>query len=100
MLLHIVSVFDKATLAYMRPWVALSTGQAIRIFEDEVQNPQSELARHPEDYSLFKVGTFNDATGEIAGCEPMCLRRAHEVPQKPTPLQQLGAALPNGSETH
>lgn len=101
MLLHFVTVFDKATMAYMRPWAALSTGQAIRVFEDEVQNPGSEIGRHPEDYALFKVGTFNDATGEMLGCEPLCLRRAHEVPRnQPTPLQQLGAALPTNEETH
>lgn len=94
MLLHICTVFDKATMAYMRPFCALSTGQAIRLFEDETLTPDSEIGRHPEDYALFKVGTFNDASGEITGCEPLCLRRAHEVPRKgPTPLQQLGSAL-------
>jgi len=82
MLLQMVTIFDKATLAYMRPFVALSTGQAIRIFEDEIQTPNSEIAKHAEDYALFKVGTFNDSTGHLEPCEPLCLRRAHEVPKQ------------------
>lgn len=82
MLYHIITVYDKATQAYMRPFVALSTGQAVRMFEDETQAQGSEIGKHPEDYALFKIGTFNDSSGEVAGCEPFCLRRAHEIPRQ------------------
>lgn len=77
----ICSIYDKATEAYMRPFQAQSQGQAVRMFEDLVTQPDHELAKHPEDYALFQVGTFDDTIGELAAIEPKCLRRAHEVSQ-------------------
>lgn len=74
-----VSVFDKATNAYMRPFAAQSIGQAIRMFEDEVTRPDSDVGKHPEDYALFHVGMFDDNAGALEGMEPICLRRAHEI---------------------
>lgn len=75
----IVSIFDKATEAYMRPFTAQAEGQAVRMFEDEVLRPESEMHRHPEDYALFKIGKFDDNTGTIEPILPTCLRQAHEV---------------------
>lgn len=74
-----VAVYDKATEAYMRPWMAQSDGQAVRLFEDEMNREDSEVGKHPEDYSLFRIGSFNDNNGALEGQEPVCLRRAHEI---------------------
>lgn len=78
MKLTIYSIFDKATEAYMRPWFAQSDGQAIRMFVDEARKPDTEINQHPEDYALFRIGTFVDTKGEITPEEPKCLARAHE----------------------
>ncbi len=73
------SVFDKATVAYMRPWSAISMGQACRMFEDKVARDGSDIGKHPEDYALFQVGSFDEQKGELVGCEPFCVARAHEL---------------------
>lgn len=78
----IVSIYDKATEAYMRPWTALTVNESIRSFEDEVRRQDSPIGRHPEHYTLFQLGTFNDHTGTIDTMEPQPLRRAHEVQEK------------------
>lgn len=75
----ICSTYDKAIEAYMRPFTAQSAGQAVRMFEDEYRRQDSEIGKHPEDYALFRIGTFDDSKGEIIGEEPVCLRRAHEI---------------------
>lgn len=75
----IVTVYDKAISAYMRPFMAQTALQAIRSFEDEVMRPDSEMGKHPEDYALFKVAEFTDNDGTITPKEPTCLRRAHEI---------------------
>lgn len=75
-----LSVFDKATGAYMRPWTAQSKGQAIRMFTDLVMDPQTDIAKHPEDYSLFYLGSFDDNEGIIDQPEDLeCIARAHEL---------------------
>lgn len=77
---HIIcSIYDTATEAYMRPFTAQSSGQAMRMFEDEARRPESEIGKHPEDYALFKIATFDDNRGHIEPIEPICLRRAHEI---------------------
>lgn len=76
---HVIcSVYDSATEAYMRPFTAQTVGQAVRMFEDEVRAEGNPLSAHPEDYSLFQIGTFNDNTAEMENVVK-CLRRAHEV---------------------
>jgi len=73
MILTIVSIFDQATQAYSRPVFVQSTGVAIRSFSDEVNRnePNNEMIRHPADFALFHLGTFDDATGEFVGATPL-----------------------------
>ena len=73
------SIFDKATGAYMRPFVALSEGQAVRMFVDLVNDQTHEIAKHPEDYTLFAIAEWFDRTGNIVAMEPKPLMRAHEA---------------------
>lgn len=75
----ICSVYDKATEAYMRPFVAQTAGQAVRMFADECENPDAPMNKHPEDYAIFQVGEWTDHDGRITPCEPRCLARAHEL---------------------
>ena len=80
MQLQIFSIFDKAVGAYMRPFVAQSAGEALRAFEDDCMNAESPVAKHPEDYSLFMLGEFDNQDGSIeAKASPVCLANAHEV---------------------
>jgi hypothetical protein len=75
----IVSIYDKATQAYMRPFTVPTEGQAVRMFQDEVLREGSEIGAHPEDYSMFLIGSFNDNDGLLEDYEPRVLSRAHEV---------------------
>lgn len=73
MVLTIVSIFDSATQAYSRPVFVQSTGVAIRSFTDEVNrdDPNNEMKRHPADFSLFHLGSFDDSTGVFEGLTPI-----------------------------
>lgn len=61
----IVAVRDLATETFGRPFVVHHPRQAIRSFTDEVNNPESEVCRHAEDYELYQLGTFEDSSGEL-----------------------------------
>lgn len=90
MKLIIVSLYDKATEAYMRPLFFQSEGQATRELQDQLKNPENPIAKHPEDYSMFRIGTFTDFNGEIHPEEPKCIARCHEL--------QAAAQLENNIE--
>lgn len=77
--MNIYSIFDKGIEAYLRPFTMQAHGQAIRSFLDEVNNDSSPISKHPEDYTLFFIGTWNESNAEIVTQEPMRLARGHEM---------------------
>lgn len=65
MKLKLIAIRDRQLDAYMQPFAMQSLGQAIRGFRDEINNPQSELYKHPEDYDLYHLADFNQEDGII-----------------------------------
>lgn len=65
MLLYAYSIYDTKALTYSPPFYAVAHGQAIRTVMDACADPNTNLGRHPADYTLYAVGQFNDANGEL-----------------------------------
>lgn len=63
--LKFFSIRDSKVDAFMRPFIAQTTKEAMRIFEDSVNRPDSGFFKHPDDYSLFELGDFNPLDGSI-----------------------------------
>lgn len=61
--MKIFSVLDTKADAYMMPICCATAGVALRSFEDSVNDGSSPFYKHPEDYILFEVGSFDEATG-------------------------------------
>jgi len=76
MLYSVVSVFDRALNAYLRPFMTPSLGVAIREFGAECKRPDSPLHQNPHDYSLWKVGEFDDQAGALLPCNPEAIEEA------------------------
>lgn len=72
MIYKIFSVRDRSADAYGRPTFALATGSAIRSFGDEINRPgeQNTWYQHPEDFDLYELGFFDDASGEFQTHKP------------------------------
>jgi len=66
----IYSVYDSKAEAYMQPFFCQAAGQAIREFDNLVNSGDHPVAKHPEDYTLFEMGAWDDLTGEIVGETP------------------------------
>lgn len=82
MIQSIVSVKDTAAQAFGRPIFVPAVAVAIRSFRDEVNRKDSsdDLSKHPEDFELYAVGEFDDATGIITIEEtPRLLARAKDL---------------------
>lgn len=54
------SIHDSKVGVYNAPFVQANDNAAIRAFTDEVNNPDSLLNRHPEDFTLFCLGSYDD----------------------------------------
>lgn len=65
MKLVVVAIFDSAAAAFQRPFFVPQVGMAMRAFSDEVSRDGSEMNRHPGDYTLFELGTFDEDFGKM-----------------------------------
>lgn len=69
MILKAFAVFDCKALAYMTPWFCRTSGEALRLFKDIVNDGKSPWCLHPADYSLWYVGSFDDSDGHVMSPE-------------------------------
>ena len=76
------AVFDRKAEMYSAPFLEIKDGTAIRAIQDLVINSTDHaFAKHPQDFTLFKLGEFDDVTGVITG---------HEMPKKVIEIETLG----------
>ncbi len=57
------TVYDSKSETYTPPTFAKTDGVALRQFSGIANDPEHAIGGHPEDYTLYKSGTFNDGTG-------------------------------------
>jgi len=67
---EIFAVFDVKAAAYAMPFFSTSLVTALRAFGDACLDPNTMLAKHPGDFQLFHLGTFDDASGFIDPIAP------------------------------
>ena len=51
----------------------------MRWFEDACNHPESEIAKHPEYYSFFRIGAFDDTNGSLEDIPPKFLASGQEM---------------------
>ena len=59
------SIYDHKAKAYQLPFYLRQSGEALREFSDLVNDEKSRVIKHPEDYTLFLLGEFDETTGEF-----------------------------------
>lgn len=66
----ILAVHDRAINAYMQPFFTPALGAGVRAFQDEINNEQSPMHKHPDDYDLYHLGEFDTETGNFTSITP------------------------------
>lgn len=67
MKLQIVAIRDSKADAFGQPNFVVSIGSAVRSFTDETnrQGADNMLYRHPDDFVLYHLGTYDDMHAEF-----------------------------------
>lgn len=76
MITKVYSIFDAAVGTFSRPFFMANEGQAMRAFSDEVNNQDSTICKHPEHFSLYYLGTWDDSAGMFESYEPRHVAKA------------------------
>jgi hypothetical protein len=63
--IQLFSIHDVKAGAYLPPFTLPTTQMAKRTFADTVNDRNHSFSKHPEDYTLFHIGEFDDESGMI-----------------------------------
>ena len=63
--MFLLSIYDSAAKFYLPVFTVENLGQALREFSDACNNKESFLGKHPADYTLFCLGSFEQEKGII-----------------------------------
>lgn len=59
---NVFAIYDSKANAYLSPFFLPTVGMAVRVFSDCVNSKDHQFGAHPEDYTLFHLGIFDDTT--------------------------------------
>jgi len=62
---NLYAAYDTKAETFGTPFPLLTDALAQRSFIEAVKHPESEFAKYPDDYKLFRLGTYNDETGML-----------------------------------
>lgn len=65
MIVGVYAIRDAQTAAFSQPMFFVTKGVAIRSFSEECESATSALNKHPADYALFQIGTYDDNAGSL-----------------------------------
>lgn len=63
MIIKIYSIWDDALGAFCPPFMLPNDQMALRSFLDATKDPSSNVAKHPHDFHLYRLGELEDTTG-------------------------------------
>jgi len=90
MKLKVFSVFDSKIGTFARPFFMKTQGEALRGWLDVVNDERSAFSKHPEDFTLFEIGSFEDEEGRFENhVTPISLGLALEFVKKPATVDYL-----------
>lgn len=69
MIHHVLAVYDEKAEAFAQPFFQQSELVGVRSFIGAAQDKDSLLYKFPRDYSLHKLGTYDDVTGRFENLE-------------------------------
>ncbi len=73
------AVFDSCAGVYQKPFFSTTDDLVKREFQDIATSEDHPIAKHPEHYSLWRLGIFNDENGDITNEHNECLWNAVEA---------------------
>lgn len=65
MKVNVYSVFDSKVEAYLLPFFMRADGEAVRAVLAASSDRQHQFYSHAADYTLFKIGVFEDIRGVL-----------------------------------
>lgn len=79
MVLNAYCIYDTKAKGYLNPWFMPNDDMALRAFTDHSNDLNTPIGQHPEDYILYRIGTYDNDTAELTALSPVNLAKASQV---------------------
>lgn len=81
--LKVFSIFDEKAEVYGQPFFMPHNGLALRAFSDLVGEVGTNVNKHPSDFKLYVLGSYDDVSGKIvSNAVPQFLANAMDFVKK------------------
>lgn len=67
---HIFSIFDSKTSYFQLPFFSPTIPSGVRLFRNLVSDVSTLVSKYSEDFILFRIGEFDDESGEVSSVVP------------------------------
>lgn len=74
---QILVIRDIKLDCFGQPQACASIGVGARAFSDAINNPErnTDMSKHPEDFELWHIGEYDDATATIVPISPQFITK-------------------------
>lgn len=88
------TVYDSKAEIFLPPFFVPTIGIASRAFEDSINSDDHQFGKHPQDYTLFFLGSYSQDNAEFDLCDKKSYGNGVEF-LRPDELKPTGVP-PNG----
>ena len=68
--LSVCAIYDKKTGLFDQPMTVRHNGDMIRQWDIVRKDAQTKFGKNPEDFDLYQIATYDDATGNLTALQP------------------------------
>ncbi len=76
MKMQVYSILDAKSGLYAKPFYMINTNMAVRAFGDLCNDKATTISAHPEDYTLYEIGSYEDTTAKLEAITPQPISNA------------------------
>lgn len=80
--MRVYSIYDTKAEYYSNPVFIRTDAEARRNFEAVANDTAGEIGKHPEDFILYRIGTWDPENGNIKPEAGTCIAKAIEFVKK------------------
>jgi hypothetical protein len=78
MKMNLYTIYDQKLEAYNQPFFWENDAMALRQFADMANDENFSISKHPEDYSLWHLGTWSNSDAKLKIIQKKLIGSAHE----------------------
>lgn len=94
----VYAIFDTKAQCFWVPFILPNDATAIRQFIDLATSGETEISKHPLDFTLFRLGKISRADGETLGDMEELLSGLQAIHHAESEAQQLKMILGKGED--